>query len=162
MKIGLQLCGFPGEPAGIATGLADVATAADESGFDSLWVMDHFFQIPPVGPAEEPMLSAYPALAYLAALTSRVRLGTLVTGVTYRHPGLLAKDVTTSTSSPGAGRSSGSERRGSSGSTRDSASRCLPSGSASSASRRPSGSRSRCGAGTTAPSRAPTTVSPRP
>jgi F420-dependent oxidoreductase-like protein len=57
--------------------------------------MDHFFQIPPVGPAEQEMLEGYSALSYLAAITERVKLGTLVTGVTYRHPGVLAKTVTT-------------------------------------------------------------------
>ena len=57
--------------------------------------MDHWFQIPPVGPPEEPMLEGYTALGFLAAQTERIRLGLLVTGVTYRHPGLLAKTVTT-------------------------------------------------------------------
>ena len=57
--------------------------------------MDHFFQIPPVGPAEEPMLEGYTALGFLAAHTSTVKLQLLCTGVTYRHPGLLAKTVTT-------------------------------------------------------------------
>jgi F420-dependent oxidoreductase-like protein len=57
--------------------------------------MDHFFQIPPIGAAEEPMLEGYSALAYVAGVTERISLGTLVTGVTYRHPGLLIKTVTT-------------------------------------------------------------------
>src|SRR5690606_143277 len=82
-------------PASIRATLADVARAAEEAGFASVWVMDHFFQIPPVGPAEQEMLEGYSTLAYLAAVTERATLGTLVTGVTYRHPGVLAKTVTT-------------------------------------------------------------------
>lgn len=61
----------------------------------SLWVMDHFFQIPGVGPAEHEMLESYSALAFAAARTNRIKLGTMVTGVTYRYPGLLVKTVTT-------------------------------------------------------------------
>ena len=61
----------------------------------SLWVMDHFFQIAMVGPPEHEMLEGYTALAFAAAVTERIRLGTLVTGVTYRHPGILVKTVTT-------------------------------------------------------------------
>jgi F420-dependent oxidoreductase-like protein len=61
----------------------------------SLWVMDHFFQISMIGPPELEMLEAYSALAYAAAVTERITLGTMVTGVTYRHPGLLVKTVTT-------------------------------------------------------------------
>lgn len=61
----------------------------------SLWVMDHFFQIDMIGPPELEMLEGYATLAYAAAATERIELGTLVTGVTYRHPGLLAKTVTT-------------------------------------------------------------------
>jgi F420-dependent oxidoreductase-like protein len=97
MRIGLQIPSFtwPGSPASIRGKLADVARAAEEAGFHSLWVMDHFFQIPLVGPAEQEMLEGYSALSYLAAVTERVKLGTLVTGVTYRHPGVLAKTVTT-------------------------------------------------------------------
>ena len=68
---------------------------ADAAGFYSLWVMDHFFQIRGVGPAEDPMLEAYTALGFLAGVTSKAKLGTMVTGVTYRYPGLLAKTVTT-------------------------------------------------------------------
>src|SRR6202035_687662 len=60
-----------------------------------MWVMDHFFQIPNVGPAENEMLEGYTALAFAAGRTSRIKLGTMVTGVTYRHPGLLVKTVTT-------------------------------------------------------------------
>jgi F420-dependent oxidoreductase-like protein len=97
MQIGLQIPSFtwPGNPAALRTTLSDVARRAEEAGFHSLWVMDHFFQIPIVGPAEQEMLEGYSALSYLAAVTERVKLGTLVTGVTYRHPGVLAKTVTT-------------------------------------------------------------------
>ena len=62
---------------------------------DSLWVMDHFFQILMIGPPEHEMLEGYSALAYAAGVTRTITLGTLVTGVTYRHPGLLLKTVTT-------------------------------------------------------------------
>src|SRR3712207_7606741 len=68
---------------------------AEEAGFASIWVMDHFFQIGAVGEAEEPLLEGYSALNYLAGITQRVKLGTLVTGVHYRYPGILLKTVTT-------------------------------------------------------------------
>jgi F420-dependent oxidoreductase-like protein len=97
MKIGLQVSRFtwPGGDVQIGSHLAEIAKTADDCGFDSLWVMDHFWQIPNIGPASEPMLEAYSALSYIAALTRRARLGTMVTGVVYRHPGILAKIVTT-------------------------------------------------------------------
>jgi F420-dependent oxidoreductase-like protein len=96
MRIGIQLPSFtwPGGPAGIGPTLKRIGQAVDEAGFTSLWVMDHFFQIQYVGQVDEPMLESYSALGYLAGVTSRVRLGTLVSGVIYRHPGLLAKTVT--------------------------------------------------------------------
>jgi len=75
--------------------LADIARAAEEAGFDSLWVMDHFFQIRGVGPVEAEMLESYSTLGYLAGITERPTLGALVTGVIYRHPGMLVKAVTT-------------------------------------------------------------------
>jgi len=75
--------------------VADIAGAAEESGFDSVWVMDHFYQIAGVGPRTDPMLEAYTLLGALAARTQRVSLGTMVSGVTYRNPALLAKEVTT-------------------------------------------------------------------
>jgi len=95
MKIGLQLPNFTwsGGPAGLAQRLGEIARRADDAGFDSLSVMDHFFQIEFVGPAESDMLEAYTTLGFLAGITRRVRLGALVTGVTYRHPGVLAKMV---------------------------------------------------------------------
>jgi F420-dependent oxidoreductase-like protein len=97
MKLGLQIPSFtwPGGPAEIRPTLAEIARTADSVGYDSMWVMDHFFQIRGVGAPEEPMLEAYTTLGFLAAHTESVGLGTLVTGVTYRHPGILAKTVTT-------------------------------------------------------------------
>src|SRR5512135_2906006 len=75
--------------------VVELARAAEGAGFDLVTVMDHFYQIPPVGPETEPMLEGYTTLGALAASTSRVRLGTLVTGVTYRNPALVAKMITT-------------------------------------------------------------------
>ncbi|WP_163505511.1 LLM class F420-dependent oxidoreductase [Fodinicola acaciae] len=97
MKIGLSVADFtwPSGPAKLGDELAAVAKAADRGGFDTLWVMDHFFQIRYNGPAENDMLEGYTTLGYLAGVTDRVKLGTLVTGVHYRHPGLLVKIVTT-------------------------------------------------------------------
>ncbi|MBL8153577.1 MAG: LLM class F420-dependent oxidoreductase [Anaerolineae bacterium] len=97
MRIGLQVPNFtwPGGPAQIGSRLAEIARAADEAGFYSLWVMDHFFQIDVVGPPETDMLEGYSTLSYLAALTRNVKLGTLVTGVVYRYPGILVKTATT-------------------------------------------------------------------
>ena len=95
-KIGVQLPNFSGfDPGDLFDHIADLATSAEESGFDSVWVMDHYFQLPPLGGADQPMLEAYTLLGALAARTRRVQLGTLVTGVTYRNPGILAKIVTT-------------------------------------------------------------------
>ena len=97
MRIGLQIPNFswPGGPAQIGSTLRDIAQAADEGGFASIWVMDHFFQIRGIGAYTEPMLEGYSALSYIAGLTKRARLGTLVTGVVYRYPGILVKTVTT-------------------------------------------------------------------
>ena len=96
-RFGLQLPNFTfGVPDGeLFETFADMAAAGEESGFESLWVMDHFYQLPALGGAEQPMLEAYTVLGALAARTSRARLGTLVTGVTYRNPAMLAKIVTT-------------------------------------------------------------------
>ncbi|MER7547665.1 LLM class F420-dependent oxidoreductase [Spirillospora sp. NPDC127506] len=97
MRIGLQVPSytFPGGPERIGPEFGRIAREADQGGLHSLWVMDHFFQIAMVGPPDEPMLEAYTALAYAAGLTERITLGTMVTGVTYRHPGILVKTVTT-------------------------------------------------------------------
>jgi F420-dependent oxidoreductase-like protein len=86
---------YPGGPENIAPTLAATARAAEAGGAAQYTLMDHWFQIPPVGAPEEPMLEGYTTLGYLAAQTERIKLGLLVTGVTYRHPGLLAKIVTT-------------------------------------------------------------------
>src|SRR5215218_9206667 len=97
-KFGLQLpnFSFSGVPDDeMFEHVAELAVAGEESGFDSLWVMDHYWQLPPLGGPTQPMLEAYTLLGGLAARTRRVTLGTLVTGVTYRNPALLAKMVTT-------------------------------------------------------------------
>jgi F420-dependent oxidoreductase-like protein len=86
---------WPGGPAELAGRLATSAGILDEAGAETLWFMDHFFQIDPVGPAEQPMLEGYTALGYLAGQTRRANLGLLVTGITYRYPGILAKTLTT-------------------------------------------------------------------
>ena len=97
MKLGLQIADFtwPGGPAQLGPTLATIARTADDAGFDSIGVMDHFFQIGRVGPPEHEMLEAYTTLGFLAAHTKRANLMTFVTGVHYRHPGILAKIVTT-------------------------------------------------------------------
>src|SRR5947207_6344775 len=75
--------------------LVTLACAAEDAGFDLVTVMDHFYQIGVHGSRKEPMLEAYATLSALAARTSRVKLGAMVSGVTYRNPALLAKTVTT-------------------------------------------------------------------
>ncbi|MGV9798186.1 LLM class F420-dependent oxidoreductase [Mycobacterium sp. NPDC003449] len=98
MDLGIHVPIFDidGGTTAIAGELARVGEAAEQSGATWLSFMDHFFQIEPTGrPAEANMLEGYTTLGFLAAHTSTVQLGLLVTGVTYRHPGLLAKTVTT-------------------------------------------------------------------
>ena len=86
---------WAGGPAGIGPGVAHLARTADAIGIKTLSFMDHFFQMDMMAPGEDPMLEGYTTLGFVAALTQRLRLRLLVTGVTYRHPGLLAKIVTT-------------------------------------------------------------------
>jgi F420-dependent oxidoreductase-like protein len=97
MKLGLQITYFtyPGGPTELAKTFGRIVREAEAAGLDSVWVMDHFFQIGGWGPNELEMLEAYSALSYAAGITERVKLGALVTGVTYRHPGVLVKTATT-------------------------------------------------------------------
>ena len=97
MELGVHVVNFnvAGGTEAIGAEVARVGEAAEAAGVSELSVMDHYFQIGGVGPAEDPMLEGYTTLAFLAAHTSTTTLGLLVTGVTYRHPGLLAKVVTT-------------------------------------------------------------------
>lgn len=97
MQAGFHFWNFsvPGAPESLPTVLADTARAAEAGGFTQFTVMDHWFQMERVAPATEPMLEAFTTLGFLAAHTSSMRIGPLVTGVTYRYPGLLAKIVTT-------------------------------------------------------------------
>src|ERR1700688_4307686 len=97
MRLGLQIPNFTvGVPDDqLFETVAQLAGTAEDSGFDSLWVMDHFYQLPALGGPSQPMLESYTLLGGLAARTNRIRLATMVTGVTYRNPALLAKIVTT-------------------------------------------------------------------
>jgi F420-dependent oxidoreductase-like protein len=96
VKIGLQIPDFTGPGAArLGPDLANVARTADDAGFEFIAVMDHFFQIGAVGPPDRDMLESYTTLGYLAGVTSRAKLITLVTGAVYRQPGILAKIVTT-------------------------------------------------------------------
>ncbi len=97
MRLGLHYWNFstPADPAELAPTLAETARICEQAGVSAFSVMDHYFQMEFSTSAEEPMLEAYTTLGYLAAVTERMTLGVLVTGVMYRYPGLLAKIVTT-------------------------------------------------------------------
>jgi F420-dependent oxidoreductase-like protein len=97
MRLGLQINEFnwPGGDEVLGSTFAETVRRAEDAGFSSVWVMDHFYQIGFVGKPDDPMLEAYSALSYAAAVTSRIKLGAMVTGVTYRYPGVLVKQVTT-------------------------------------------------------------------
>src|SRR5213075_2835848 len=86
---------WAGADAAIGTGVTDLARRAEAIGIRTLSFMDHWFQMDWMAPAEDPMLESYAALGFVAGVTTRLRVRLLVTGVTYRHPGLLAKTVTT-------------------------------------------------------------------
>jgi len=97
MKLGIHFVNFtlPGGPEALGPTLAATAEAAEAAGCAKFTLMDHWFQMDRFAPAEDPMLEGYTALGFLAGQTDRIPLSLLVTGVTYRHPGLLAKIVTT-------------------------------------------------------------------
>ncbi|MEC4763648.1 LLM class F420-dependent oxidoreductase [Mycobacterium sherrisii] len=97
MKVGVHFIDFlPGDPTALGPTLADAATAAEQAGATLFTLADHFLQMENTGlPAEDPFLEGYTSLGFLAGHTNTIGLGLLVTGVTYRHPGVLAKTVTT-------------------------------------------------------------------
>jgi F420-dependent oxidoreductase-like protein len=97
VRLGVHLVNFtlPDGPGSIGPAIAAVGRASEEAGVDNLWLMDHYFQLEYLSGPGEPMLEGYTALGFLAAHTSSVELQLLTTGVTYRHPGLLAKIVST-------------------------------------------------------------------
>jgi alkanesulfonate monooxygenase SsuD/methylene tetrahydromethanopterin reductase-like flavin-dependent oxidoreductase (luciferase family) len=108
MKFGLQHPNFSFDYDGqgnnantsqIADSLKNLITKAEDSGFDSFWVMDHFHQIQFVGRPEEPMLEGWTIISMLAGLTTKIKLGTLVTGIIYRYPSVLTKVAATLLSS---------------------------------------------------------------
>jgi F420-dependent oxidoreductase-like protein len=96
MRLGIAVTSFdfPGGTPAIRPAVARIARTADDAGLDSLWAMDHFFQIPDNGPEEDPMLEVYSVLPFMAAHTERVRLGAMVTGVIYRQPAVLINQIT--------------------------------------------------------------------
>jgi F420-dependent oxidoreductase-like protein len=97
MRLGLQVPNFtyPNGQSQLGDTFGLIAERAERAGFYSLWVMDHFFQIRMAGPPENEMLEGWSALAFAAGRTNHIKLGTMVTGITYRHPGLLIKTATT-------------------------------------------------------------------
>ena len=97
MKIGLQIPHFrPSTPETMRSWLKDTVQTADQGGFDSLWLMDHFFQLGGwLGEPETDMLESYTALGYIAGLTEKVKIGLLVGGVIYRHPSVVIKMIST-------------------------------------------------------------------
>jgi F420-dependent oxidoreductase-like protein len=97
MKLAIHFPNFtyPGQPASLPGLIAATAKAADDGGFETMTLMDHWFQMEQRAPATDPMLEGYTTLGFIAGQTSRLKLGLLVTGVTYRYPGLLAKIVAT-------------------------------------------------------------------
>jgi F420-dependent oxidoreductase-like protein len=97
LKLGLQVSSFtyPGGTGEIAPTLERIVRTADDVGFDSIWVMDHLFQIRSVGAVDEPMLEGWTALGWIAAMTKRARIGLMVGGVHYREPGIWVKAATT-------------------------------------------------------------------
>jgi F420-dependent oxidoreductase-like protein len=97
MKVSVNVTNYswPGGPAGLVAGLERIVRAADDAGLDTVWVADHLLQADPTSTPEAEMLEAYTTLGFLAARTERVRLGTMVSAVTHRHPALLVKAVTT-------------------------------------------------------------------
>ncbi len=96
MELGVHFIDFlPGDPARLGPTLADAAKAAEQGGATLFTLADHFFQMENLGRAEDPFLEGYTSLGFLAAQTASIELTLLVTGVTYRHPGVLAKTVTT-------------------------------------------------------------------
>ena len=97
MQLGIHFVNFtlPGAPASLASTVAETARIAEDGGATTFTLMDHWFQMEMMASASDPMLEGYTTLGFLAGQTRRLRLGLLVTGVTYRHPGLLAKIVTT-------------------------------------------------------------------
>jgi F420-dependent oxidoreductase-like protein len=100
MRFGLQKPNFnfdyrDDDTSQIIDSLKKLATTAENNGFDSFWVMDHFHQIPMIGKVEEPMLESWTTLSVVAGLTTKIKLGTLVTGIMYRYPAVLAKVAAT-------------------------------------------------------------------
>jgi alkanesulfonate monooxygenase SsuD/methylene tetrahydromethanopterin reductase-like flavin-dependent oxidoreductase (luciferase family) len=161
VRVSLSITNYswPAGPEGLGGELARVARAADVAGLDAVWLADHLIQADPTAVPDSEMLEAYTTLGYLVAHTRRVRLGTMVTGVTFRPPGLLIKAVTTLDVLSGGRAWLGVAPATSATRRARWAFRSHPSASASSGSTRRFGSRSRCGPATPLPTRGATTAS---
>ncbi len=163
VKVGIHFFNqtLSGGPGALPVHLRDTAEAAEEAGCTMFTCMDHYFQMEQFTRAEDPMLEGYTTLGYVTGRTQTMTLGLLVTGVSYRYPGLLAKIVTTLDVLSGGRAMLGIARRGTSESTSPSESPSIRSRSDSSRSRRRSRSAYRCGASTTAHTRESTIASRR-